>query len=59
MSVIGYDDTADEFTALYADGRAVARVCRGSMTDRTWPQQRTARSGRPTSTRRSCVRGSR
>lgn len=41
VSLIGYDDTADEFTVLYADGRGVARVYRGTMTDRTWRQWRT------------------
>ncbi|MFE6171925.1 hypothetical protein [Streptomyces sp. NPDC056464] len=42
VALIGYDDTADEFTVLYADGRSVARVYRGTMTDRTWHQWRTA-----------------
>ncbi|ELS52994.1 hypothetical protein [Streptomyces viridochromogenes] len=42
VALTGYDDTAEEFTVLYADGRGVARVYRGSMTDRTWRQWRTA-----------------
>ncbi|MGF0171850.1 hypothetical protein ACQF36_15520 [Streptomyces sp. Marseille-Q5077] len=42
VSLIGYDDTADEFTALYADGRAVARTYRATMTARTWHQWRSA-----------------
>ena len=42
VSLIGYDDTAEEFTVLYADGRGVARAYRGTMTDRTWRQWRAA-----------------
>ncbi|MFJ8537740.1 hypothetical protein [Streptomyces sp. NPDC093591] len=42
VALTGYDDTAEEFTVLYADSRGVARVYRGSMTDRTWRQWRTA-----------------
>lgn len=42
VALTGYDDTADAFTVLYADGRGVARVYQGSMTDRTWRQWRTA-----------------
>ncbi|WP_381790947.1 hypothetical protein [Streptomyces niveus] len=40
--VTGYDDTADEFTTLYADGRGVARVYRTSLTARVWKQWRAA-----------------
>ncbi|KUL44878.1 hypothetical protein [Streptomyces regalis] len=42
VTLIGYDDTAEEFTACYADGRGVARVYRASMTDGTWRQWRAA-----------------
>ncbi|MFI6009169.1 hypothetical protein ACIBAG_10090 [Streptomyces sp. NPDC051243] len=42
VSLTGYDDTAEEYTVLYADGRGVSRVYQGSMTDRTWRQWRTA-----------------
>ncbi|MFE0251178.1 hypothetical protein [Streptomyces sp. NPDC059010] len=42
VSLTGYDDTAEEFTILYADGRGVSRVYHGSMTDRTWCQWRNA-----------------
>ncbi|MFE7440183.1 hypothetical protein [Streptomyces chartreusis] len=42
LALIGYDDTSDEFTVLYADGRAVARVYRATMTGRTWHQWRAA-----------------
>lgn len=41
-TITGYDDTADEFTTLYADGRGVARVYRTSLTDRVWKQWRAA-----------------
>lgn len=36
VSLIGYDDTADEFTMLYADGRGVHRVYRMTLSDREW-----------------------
>ncbi|TXS42274.1 hypothetical protein EAO75_33340 [Streptomyces sp. uw30] len=42
LALIGYDDTSDEFTVLYTDGRAVARVYQATMTDRTWRQWRAA-----------------
>ncbi|WP_151774074.1 hypothetical protein [Streptomyces abyssomicinicus] len=38
--VTGYDDTADEFTVLYADGRGVARVYRADLVDGVWRQWR-------------------
>lgn len=40
--VTGYDDTADEFTSLYTDGRGVARVYRTSLVDGVWRQWRAA-----------------
>ncbi|MGW0928936.1 hypothetical protein [Streptomyces sp. NPDC002644] len=40
--VTGYDDTADEFTMLYADGRGVARVYRADLVDGVWRQWRAA-----------------
>ncbi|MCL8013408.1 hypothetical protein [Streptomyces sp. AS02] len=42
VTLIGYDDTAEEFTVLYADGRSVSRIYQGSFTDRTWRQWRSA-----------------
>ncbi|GHG91547.1 hypothetical protein [Streptomyces lanatus] len=42
VALIGYDDTTAEYTVLYADGRAVSRVYRATMTDRTWHQWRAA-----------------
>ncbi|SDO19039.1 hypothetical protein SAMN04487981_10917 [Streptomyces sp. cf386] len=42
VALTGYDDTAEEYTVLYADGRGVTRVYRGSLTDRTWRQWRSA-----------------
>lgn len=41
-TITGYDDTTDEFTMLYADGRGVARVYRTSLTDGVWRQWRAA-----------------
>lgn len=41
-TITGYDDTTDEFTTLYADGRGVARVYRTSLTDGVWRQWRAA-----------------
>lgn len=41
-TVTGYDDTADEFRTLYADGRGVARVYRTSLTAGVWKQWRAA-----------------
>lgn len=41
-TVTGYDDTADEFTTLYTDGRGVARVYRTSLTAGVWKQWRAA-----------------
>ncbi|MEU9579370.1 hypothetical protein [Streptomyces chilikensis] len=40
--VTGYDDTADEFTVLYADGRGVARVYRAEPVGGVWRQWRAA-----------------
>lgn len=42
VALFGYDDTAEQYTVLYADGRGVSRVYQGSMTDRTWRQWRSA-----------------
>ena len=42
VTLTGYDDTAEEFTTLYADGRGVARVYRTSMNDGVWRQWRAA-----------------
>ncbi|MET9667149.1 hypothetical protein ABZY19_17440 [Streptomyces sp. NPDC006475] len=42
VTLTGYDDTADEFTTLYADGRGVARVYRTSVHDGVWKQWRAA-----------------
>lgn len=42
VALTGYDDTAEVYTVLYADGRAVSRVYQATMTDRTWRQWRTA-----------------
>ncbi|MEU9750646.1 MULTISPECIES: hypothetical protein [Streptomyces] len=41
-TITGYDDTADEFTTLYADGRGVARVYRTSLAGGVWKQWRAA-----------------
>ncbi|WP_154402827.1 hypothetical protein [Nocardioides speluncae] len=41
-AVTGYDDTSEEFTVLYADGRGVARVYNASIGDGVWKQWRTA-----------------
>lgn len=40
--IIGYDDTADQFTALYADGRGVARVYQMSLAGDHWEVWRDA-----------------
>ena len=42
VTLTGYDDTADEFTTLYADGRGVARVYRTSVDNGVWRQWRAA-----------------
>jgi hypothetical protein len=42
VALTGYDDTADEFTTLYADGRGVARVYRTGLADGVWRQWRAA-----------------
>lgn len=42
VTLTGYDDTADEFTTLYADGRGVARVYRTDIAEGTWRQWRAA-----------------
>ncbi|MDT0344484.1 hypothetical protein [Streptomyces litchfieldiae] len=42
VTLTGYDDTAGDFTTLYADGRGVARVYRTSMNDGRWRQWRAA-----------------
>ncbi|MFD3483198.1 MULTISPECIES: hypothetical protein [unclassified Streptomyces] len=41
-TITGYDDTSDEFTTLYADGRGVARVYRTSLGAGVWKQWRAA-----------------
>ncbi|ARF53111.1 hypothetical protein [Streptomyces gilvosporeus] len=42
VTLTGYDETAGEFTTLYADGRGVARVYRTTVNDGVWKQWRTA-----------------
>lgn len=42
VAVTGYDDTSEEFTVLYADGRGVARVYGASLTGDVWKQWRSA-----------------
>ncbi|MBT2405189.1 MULTISPECIES: hypothetical protein [unclassified Streptomyces] len=42
VSVTGYDETAGDFTTLYADGRGVARTYRTDMSDGVWTQWRAA-----------------
>lgn len=42
VAMTGYDDSAGEFTMLYADGRGVARVYGTSVSDGVWRQWRTA-----------------
>lgn len=42
VTTTGYDESAGEFTTLYADGRGVARVYGTSMTDGVWRQWRAA-----------------
>ena len=41
-SVIGFDDSTDEVTMLYADSRGVFRIYRGSLTDDAWRLERAA-----------------
>lgn len=41
-TITGYDDTTDEFTTLYADGRGVARVYRTNVAAGVWRQWRAA-----------------
>ncbi|MGP4088094.1 hypothetical protein [Streptomyces sp. KR55] len=41
-TVTGYDETAGDFTTLYADGRGVARTYRTSLSDGVWKQWRAA-----------------
>ncbi|MFF4352901.1 hypothetical protein [Streptomyces sp. NPDC001530] len=42
VTLTGYDETAGDFTTLYADGRGVARVYRTSVSGGTWKQWRVA-----------------
>jgi hypothetical protein len=42
VTMTGYDDTTEEFTTLYADGRGVGRVYRASFSDGVWKQWRSA-----------------
>lgn len=42
VTMTGYDDTTEEFTTLYADGRGVARVYNASFSDGVWKQWRSA-----------------
>jgi hypothetical protein len=41
-AVIGWDDTVDEFTMLYADARAVFRIYRMRLADDSWTVWRDA-----------------
>ena len=41
-AVIGWDETIDEFTMLYADARAVFRIYRMRLTDEAWTVWRDA-----------------
>jgi hypothetical protein len=42
QSVIGFDNTTDEITQLYADDRGVTRIYRGTLTDDMWRMERAA-----------------
>ncbi|MFF4754383.1 hypothetical protein ACWD5R_24440 [Streptomyces sp. NPDC002514] len=42
VTLTGYDETADTFTTLYADGRGVARAYRTSLSEGVWRQWRAA-----------------
>ncbi|MFJ5261967.1 hypothetical protein ACIQAC_16045 [Streptomyces sp. NPDC088387] len=42
VTLTGYDDSADLFTTLYADGRGVARTYSTSVSDGVWRQWRAA-----------------
>jgi hypothetical protein len=42
VTLTGYDETAGDFTTLYADGRGVARTYRTSVSDGVWKQWRVA-----------------
>ncbi|MEU5211862.1 hypothetical protein [Streptomyces sp. NPDC020742] len=42
VALTGYDETAGDFSTLYADGRGVARTYRMQLTDGVWTQWRAA-----------------
>ncbi len=42
LAVLGFDDSTDEVTQLYADSRGVSRIYRGTLTDAEWRLERAA-----------------
>ena len=42
QAVLGFDDSTDEVTQLYADSRGVFRIYRGTLTDTEWRLERAA-----------------